>query len=123
MTGQPHKHEGPPTQRVVQVPDVPILADWGHADCVICTGMTSQPRGHVEPMAAVRPPVRSLSEAADMKDLRGEALRRAWLNASYQVGAKEVPAVSVRALAKAYALAAVCWAIIFGGAWLIWRAF
>jgi hypothetical protein len=81
--------------------------------------MSAEPRGQVEPEVAVRPPVRG----QPTEELRGEALRRAWLNASYQAGAKEVPAVSVRALVVAILLAAVCWAIIGAGVWFVWRAF
>jgi hypothetical protein len=55
------------------------------------------------------------------EDLRGEALRRAWLDASY--GMPLEPTVSVRALAIAIAIAAVCWAIIGAGVWFVWRAF
>jgi hypothetical protein len=61
-------------------------------------------------------------------ELQEEALRRAWVNASYraadyQAGAKEVPAVSLRELAIAIAIAALCWAIIGGGVWFVWRLF
>ena len=54
-------------------------------------------------------------------ELRGEALRRAWLNTSY--GVRPEPTVSVRALAIAIAIAAVCWAIIGAGVWFVWRLF
>jgi len=29
--------------RVVQVPDVPILADWDHANCGICAKVATEP--------------------------------------------------------------------------------
>jgi hypothetical protein len=109
MSSQPHEHEGPPTQRVVQVPDVPILADWDHADCAICV------KPATEPVRGMTPQPR--------EELRGEALRRAWLNASYQAGAKEVPAVSVHEYVVALMLGALCWAIIGAGVWLVWRMF
>ena len=54
-------------------------------------------------------------------DLRGEALRRAWLNTSY--GVRPEPTVSGRALTIAIALAVVCWAIIGTGVWFVWRLF
>jgi hypothetical protein len=58
------------------------------------------------------------------EDLRGEALRRAWIDAGFAVPLrKEEPPVNVRALAIAISLAAVCWAIIGAGVWLVWRAF
>jgi hypothetical protein len=60
----------------------------------------------------VRPP---------MEDLRGEALRRAWIDASYR--ARQEPTMNARGLAIAISLAAVCWAIIGAGVWLVWRAF
>lgn len=121
MSAQPHEHEGPPwpgsatygermwpaPQRVVQVPDVPILADWGHADCAICAKPATEPARGITPQPRA--------------ELRGEALRRAWLDASY--GMPLEPVVSIRALTKAYALAAVCWAIIAAGVWFVWRAF
>jgi len=96
MSAQPHEHEGPP-QRVVQVPDVPILSDWGHADCAICAKAATEPAR------------------------REEALRRAWLNAGYSV--RQEPIVSDRALVIACVLGAVCWAIIGAGVWFVWRAF
>jgi len=55
------------------------------------------------------------------EELRGEALRRAWLNASYDV--RQEPTPSVRALAIALSLAALCWAIIGAGVWFVWRVF
>jgi hypothetical protein len=65
---------------------------------------------------------------SSQEELRGEALRRAWLNASYRVGdyqagTKEVSAISNRTLVIVYALGALCWAIIGAGMWLVWRAF
>jgi hypothetical protein len=132
MTFQPHEHEGP---RVVQVPDVPILADWGHAACTICAKPATEPARDITPQphedsAAYRSRITKAigdinlpSTVQPREGLRGEALRQAWLNASYQAGAKEVPAVSVRALAIAISLAVVCWAIIGAGVWFVWRAF
>ena len=105
MTFQPHEHEGP---RVVQVPDVPILADWGHADCAICAKDATEPARGMTPQ----------------EDLQGEALRRAWLEGSYGLRPElQEPAVSGRALVIAIALAAVCWAIIGAGVWFVWRLF
>jgi hypothetical protein len=68
-------------------------------------------------------------------DLQGEALRRAWLDASYEVrqepgpmaaktyGVRQGPPVSIRTRAISYALAVVCGAIIYAGVWLVWRMF
>ena len=70
-----------------------ILADWSHEGCAICAASV-------------------------------ESLRRAWLDAGYSVRLElQEPPVSVRALVIAISLAAVCWAIIGAGVWLIWRAF
>ena len=59
------------------------------------------------------------------EELRGEALRRAWINAGYRVHnqavAKEVPVVSGRALAVAIPLAVACWAIIGAIVWFVVR--
>ena len=117
MRAQPHEHEGPPwpghvagtAARHERVPDVAILADWDHADCAICAkpateparGMTHQPR--------------------KLEGLRGEALRQAWLDASY--GMPLEPTVRLRAYAIAIMVAALCWAIIGAGVWFVWRAF
>ena len=115
MTSQPHEHEGPPwpghvagtAARHERVPDVAILADWDHADCAICAKAATEPALRVTPQPR--------------KELRGEALRRAWLYAGYSV--RPEPPVSVRALAIAIALAAICWAIIGAGVWFVWRLF
>jgi len=149
MTFQPHEHEGPPwpgsatygermwpvPQRVVQVPDVPILADWGHADCVICAKPATEPTRDLTPQprkdsAAYRARIAKAigdielpSTAQPREELRGEALRRAWLDASYQAGAKEVPTPSAREYVNAILLGAVCWAIIGAGVWFIWWLF
>jgi hypothetical protein len=77
-------------------------------------------------MSAQERPTVSILADWDHKDCaicaeQDESLRRAWLNAGYRV--RREPTVSVRAYAIAYAIAAVCWAIIGAGAWLVWRAF
>jgi len=96
----------PAPQRVVQVPDVPILADWDHADCAICVKPATEPARGMTPQPR--------------EELRGEALRRAWIEASYQ---PRPELIATRALVIAYALAAVCWAIIGAGVWFVWRLF
>jgi hypothetical protein len=55
-----------------------------------------------------------------MEELRGEPLRRAWIDAGYRVQQK--PVVNRRALVKAILSAVVCEAIIGTGVWLVWRA-
>ena len=55
------------------------------------------------------------------EDLRGEALRRAWLDAGYSV--RQEPTVRYRPPRIAYVLGALCWAIIGTGVWFVWRAF
>lgn len=55
------------------------------------------------------------------EDLRGEALRRAWLEGSYGLRPELEPALNSRALAIAISLAALCWAIIGAGVWLVWQ--
>jgi len=103
MTFQPHKHEGPPW---------PGSATYGE-------------RMWPAPQRAQRAPDVPILADWGHKDCticaeQDEELRRAWLDAGYRV--RPQPAVE-HALAIAYLLAAVCWAIIGTGVWFVWRLF